>query len=75
MDGALLTTQDAAALLRVNPETLKVWRARGGGPRFAKLGRRVLYRQQDLEDFVARTSGTARGAADRSRGLARPRFA
>jgi DNA-binding transcriptional MerR regulator len=70
MDGALLTTQDAAALLRVNPETLKVWRARGGGPRFAKLGRRVLYRQQDLEDFVARNlraSTSDPGAAGKRR--------
>jgi len=54
MDGALLTTQDAAELLRINPETLKVWRAKGGGPRFVKLGRRVLYRREDLAAFVAR---------------------
>lgn len=45
----LLTTTEAAAYLRLSPRTLENWRWRGGGPRFRKLGDRVLYAQGDLD--------------------------
>ncbi|HRC85624.1 MAG TPA: helix-turn-helix domain-containing protein [Thermoanaerobaculia bacterium] len=32
--------------------TLDRWRTVGGGPVFYKLGGRVMYRLEDLEDFV-----------------------
>ncbi len=37
---------EAAPLVRQNPRTLTVWRSQGKGPRYVKLGRKVL------RDFV-----------------------
>jgi len=48
----LLLTPEAALHLRVTPATLKLWRLRGIGPRFVKLGRRVAYRLADLESYL-----------------------
>lgn len=48
----LLDTNEAAAYLHISPRTLEGWRVRGGGPVFVKLGRRVLYDEYDLEEFV-----------------------
>jgi len=39
---SLITTRDAAALLHLRPQTLEVWRVRGEGPPFLKLGRRTV---------------------------------
>jgi excisionase family DNA binding protein len=47
-----LTTPQAAAYLGISPRTLEDWRLTGFGPSFMKLGRRVLYRMQDLLDFI-----------------------
>ncbi len=44
----LLTTQQAAWLLRVSRKTLERMRVEGRGPRFVKIGRSVRYRQSDL---------------------------
>jgi Helix-turn-helix domain len=35
----------------VSPRTLEQWRWRGTGPRYLKLGGRVLYRLADIEAF------------------------
>ena len=64
----LLTTADAARLLGLQPQTLAKWRWAGTGPRFVRLGRRVMYNLRDLEAFVeagARES-TSQNAAPRS---------
>ena len=68
MEVDLLTTYEAAESLRLKPETLTAWRTRGGGPKFVRLGRRVLYRRTDLDAFiVARVhSNTATPAEGRS---------
>ena len=51
-----LTTAEAAVLLRLSPRTLEKQRILGGGPRFHKFGRRVLYAIEDLERWAkART--------------------
>ena len=42
----------AAELLGIKPSTLEVWRCKGSGPRFVKLGTRVVYRLHDLTDFL-----------------------
>lgn len=48
-----LTTQEAAAYLRLKPGTLEVWRCHGRGPKFQKIGgRRVLYDFADLIEFA-----------------------
>ena len=48
----LLTTPEAAALLRRSEETMRWWRSHGRGPTFVKLGSRVAYRRQDLESWL-----------------------
>jgi excisionase family DNA binding protein len=48
----MLTEQQAANLLNVTPAALRRWRRERRGPRFAKLGRLVRYKQADIEEFV-----------------------
>ena len=44
--------QDALAeRWQMSPRTLEQWRYRGFGPRFLKIGGRVLYRLTDVETF------------------------
>jgi hypothetical protein len=50
----LLIESEAAAHLRVSRSFLAKKRCSGGGPRFCKIGRRVLYDIADLEDFAER---------------------
>jgi len=47
-----ITTPQAAEYLGMKPQTLEAWRCRGGGPKFAKLGRAVRYRQSDLDAWI-----------------------
>ncbi len=47
-----LTTEEAAAYLRLKPGTLEVWRCRGRGPKYQKIGRRVVYDEIDLSEFT-----------------------
>ena len=44
----LLTITEAAELLRAPVATLRYWRHLGTGPDSFRLGRRVLYRRDDL---------------------------
>jgi len=44
----LLTITEAAQLLRAPVATLRYWRHLGTGPHSFRLGRRVLYRRDDL---------------------------
>ena len=37
----------------VSPRTLEQWRWQGRGPRYLKIGGRVVYREQDIEAFEA----------------------
>ena len=46
-----LRTKEAADYLGVSPGTLEVWRCKGRGPRYSKLGKVVVYDPTDLEDF------------------------
>ena len=48
----LLDQKAAAHLLGVSVRTLERHRVAGTGPRFARIGRLIRYRQQDLADFV-----------------------
>ncbi|HKB59833.1 MAG TPA: helix-turn-helix domain-containing protein [Gallionellaceae bacterium] len=59
----MLNTRDAAAFLGGSPTTLEIWRIRGSGPRFVKIGARVFYRKQDLENYVAENIRTSTAAA------------
>jgi excisionase family DNA binding protein len=55
----LLTTSEAAELLRVSTSFLMKARLRGDGPRYRKVGRAVRYLESDVMDWLrarARTS-------------------
>ncbi len=47
-----LTNDEAAEFLRLSPRTLEKQRVIGGGPRFRKFGRRVMYAVADLEAWA-----------------------
>ena len=51
-----ISTREAAAYLGIRPNTMEVWRTKHKGPRYAKIGSRVLYDVDDLEDFFAARS-------------------
>jgi excisionase family DNA binding protein len=49
----LLTLEEVAKLTRVPVSTLRWYRATGnGGPKSAKLGRRVMYRRADVDAWI-----------------------
>jgi hypothetical protein len=48
----LLTITEAAVLLRAPAATLRYWRHCNIGPRSFRLGRRVLYRRDDLHAWI-----------------------
>jgi predicted DNA-binding transcriptional regulator AlpA len=49
-----------ARKLGLVPETLQLWRRKGTGPAFLKLGRAVRYRVRDIEAWLeAQTIGAA----------------
>ena len=52
--GALryLTNEEAAMFLKLSPRTLDKFRVLGGGPKFRKFGRRVIYALNDLETWA-----------------------
>lgn len=52
-DPGALPTPEAAEYLGLSPATLETLRTRGGGPPFVKLGRRVVYRREDLDAWIA----------------------
>lgn len=52
----LLTTSEAAEMLRVKPDTMKIWRHRGVGPAFVRMGSGrtspVVYRLSDIREWI-----------------------
>ena len=55
-----LTTNEAAGRLRQSPQTLRLWRLRGVGPKYTKPSRsRVLYAEEEIVRFLeSRTYGS-----------------
>lgn len=49
----LITTEDFAELVRTKPSTVRYWRHIGYGPKGFKIGRRVLYPQSEVSEFIA----------------------
>jgi predicted DNA-binding transcriptional regulator AlpA len=63
----LINTQQVAEMLGVKPITVKLWRVKGQGPRWKKVGAKaVRYSVADVQAFLeqsdkaARTSSTLR---------------
>jgi excisionase family DNA binding protein len=50
----LFIVPEAAEFLRISVSTLERFRQTGEGPPYVKLGGRVLYREQDLEEYIKR---------------------
>lgn len=48
-----LYSPDAADALGIAEQTARKWRSRKCGPRYLKVGRRVVYQWEDIEDFLA----------------------
>ncbi len=48
-----LNNDEAAAYLHLSPRTLEKQRVIGGGPKFRKFGRRVVYAIDDLESWAS----------------------
>jgi predicted DNA-binding transcriptional regulator AlpA len=60
-----LTTAEVAALCRTSPETVRFWRYVGKGPTSFKLGRKVLYDADAVEQWLteAQQSGATTAQA------------
>jgi excisionase family DNA binding protein len=47
-----LTTEELAAEVRAPVATVRFWRHTGKGPRSARIGRRVVYRREDVDRWL-----------------------
>lgn len=55
----LLRIEEVADWTGVSENTLRFWRQAGKGPKSAKLGRRVVYRESDVQAWLdAQFDGT-----------------
>ena len=64
-----LDQKDLAERWLISPRTLEQWRWQGRGPRYLKIGGRVIYRLSDIEAFEAvslhaNTNGPVNGTTD-----------
>lgn len=58
----VLTAQEVSEMTGIPTGTLRYWRSRNEGLRSFKLGRRVVYDQDDLEAWLdAQRGATSRG--------------
>lgn len=46
------TTKQAADIIGIKPSTLEVYRVYGKGPRFCRIGRKVLYPEDELRAYL-----------------------
>jgi hypothetical protein len=60
----LLTITEAADYLRARVATLRYWRHRNIGPHSFRLGRRVLYRRDDLRTWIDEKAGRLSGTEE-----------
>ncbi len=49
---AVIRPDSAAAYIGLSVQRLAKLRLEGGGPKFVKVGRSVLYRREDLDTFL-----------------------
>lgn len=53
IDQVVMATPAAAKYVGFSVDSLKHWRTRGKGPRFVRVGTRVVYRIADLDAWLA----------------------
>jgi excisionase family DNA binding protein len=58
-----LTLPEVAAVLRVSPRTLYAWREEGGGPPGFRVGRRLLFKPEEVDGWVRARADTPTSAA------------
>ena len=51
-ESARVDTHRAAEILGLQPGTLEIWRSKGRGPRYKRIGKKIFYDTKDLEDFA-----------------------
>lgn len=64
----LLPTAAVAKLLDLHPQTLRLWRVRGGGPDYVKIGARVRYDLADVRTWIDLNKHASTAAAASKRG-------
>ena len=60
-DQPLLTTLQAAHILGLHPDTLRVWRKQQRGPQWVRVGNRYRYSREAIDAFLS--AGKGRTAA------------
>jgi predicted DNA-binding transcriptional regulator AlpA len=53
MPDEFLTVEELAGMVRTTPNAVHQWRHRGFGPRGTRIGKRILYRRSDVEQWIA----------------------
>ncbi|WP_370037465.1 helix-turn-helix transcriptional regulator [Brevibacterium epidermidis] len=53
-DRAGLSTSEASAYTSLSAATLKKYRCNGTGPRYARIGSKIVYRPSDLDDYIGK---------------------
>ncbi|WP_394705882.1 helix-turn-helix transcriptional regulator [uncultured Hyphomonas sp.] len=48
----LVSPAEAAQILKVSPRTIERWRTLSLGPPHVRLGRRVWYRRERLDEYI-----------------------
>lgn len=46
-----ITSKEVAIRWKLTPETMKKWRCAGKSPPYRKLGKRILYKIEEIERF------------------------
>ena len=52
-----LTTTEVAEMLKLKPQTLRVWRWKRKGPPYRSLGRSVRYLRSEVDAWAAEQDG------------------
>ena len=52
IEGELFTTEELAVKLRLKPDTLHKWRQRDQGPRYFRIGARVYYHGEEVNEWL-----------------------
>ena len=53
-----ISERELASVTTLSPRTLQLMRRNGGGPPFAKLGGRIVYRWADVESWITERTQT-----------------
>ena len=64
MDGELLSSEDAAAVLGISLRTLRRWRQMREGPPWVSIGRRIVYRVQAVRTWLTEKEAESRRPSD-----------